>query len=141
MLLVFLFLCEGCPQQQQSAIISTASDTIGFPCSGCTNDCGEGSHLDGLYQEHLSTCFRNVGCNDCRLHTHLSCSAGQCPVSMSYAEGSSWTGIEVEDSVSVGGEDADEEAFPLRFGCQTDITGLFEGQNSRWYLRYEQTFR
>jgi len=47
---------------------------------------------------------------------------------MSYVEGSSWSGREVEDMVSVGGEDADEEAFPLRFGCQTDITGLFEDQ-------------
>lgn len=43
-------------------------------------------------------------------------------------EGSSWTGREVQDDISVGGEDRDEEAFPLRFGCQTDITGLFEGQ-------------
>ena len=47
---------------------------------------------------------------------------------MSYMEGSSWSGVEVEDMVSLGGEDADEEAFPLRFGCQDDITGLFEGQ-------------
>lgn len=30
--------------------------------------------------------------------------------------------------VSVGGEDSDDKAFPLRFGCQTDITGLFEDQ-------------
>lgn len=30
--------------------------------------------------------------------------------------------------VSVGGEDSDDEAYPLRFGCQTDITGLFEDQ-------------
>ena len=34
----------------------------------------------------------------------------------------------MEDMVSLGGEDADEEAFPLRFGCQDDITGLFENQ-------------
>lgn len=47
---------------------------------------------------------------------------------MDYEEGSSWKGVEVEDTVSIGGEDADEDAFPLRFGCQSDITGLFEGQ-------------
>lgn len=57
-----------------------------------------------------------------------SCTKNQCPVGMHYAEGSSWKGMEVEDMVSVGGEDADEEAYPLRFGCQTDITGLFEDQ-------------
>jgi Xylanase inhibitor N-terminal len=60
--------------------------------------------------------------------SHSSCVAKQCPIGMSYMEGSSWSGVEVEDMVSLGGEDADEEAYPLRFGCQRDITGLFEDQ-------------
>lgn len=117
----------GCPAQPQSAIISTASSAIGFPCSGCENDCGEGSHLDGLYNEKLSTCFSRVACGDCLLSS-FSCTAHHCPVGLSYLEGSSWSGVEVEDMVSVGGEDSGEEAFPLRFGCQNDITGLFESQ-------------
>lgn len=47
---------------------------------------------------------------------------------MFYSEGSSFSGFEVEDNISVGGEDNNDQAFPLRFGCQTDITGLFESQ-------------
>eukprot|EP00547_Thalassionema_nitzschioides_P003963 CAMPEP_0194202438 /NCGR_PEP_ID=MMETSP0156-20130528/2450_1 /TAXON_ID=33649 /ORGANISM="Thalassionema nitzschioides, Strain L26-B" /LENGTH=746 /DNA_ID=CAMNT_0038927927 /DNA_START=339 /DNA_END=2579 /DNA_ORIENTATION=- len=126
----YVDLKVGCPPQSQSAIISTASSAIGFPCSDCTNDCGEGSHLNGLYHQELSTCFTKVGCDNCTLPSYSSsCSAaGKCPVQMSYVEGSSWTGVEVQDTVSIGGEDADEDAFPLRFGCQSDITGLFENQ-------------
>jgi len=59
----------------------------------------------------------------------------RCVKTIKYAEGSSWTGHEVTDMVSIGGSthEAPSEdistgansAFMLRFGCQTHLTGLF----------------
>lgn len=128
--LQYVDLQVGCPAQTQSAIITTESRAIGFPCSGCTNDCGEGSHLHDLFNQDLSTCFEQVTCERCLLTSSFfnSCQHDQCPVSMSYAEGSSWKGYEVKDMISVGGEDANDKAFPLHFGCQDDIDGFFENQ-------------
>lgn len=61
----------------------------------------------------------------------------QCPYSVSYAEGSSLSGVYWRDRVFVGGEDAttaDQHAnFSLpafRFGCHKHEGGLFTSQVS-----------
>jgi len=145
----------GTPPQRQTVIVDTGSGVTAFPCSGCPADaCGVPKyHIDGLWMEQDSSTFHALTCNEC-LRGH--CSSGsnaQCSIGMSYQEGSSWTAYEVQDDCYVGGlhdvalesssstgtttttttNDMDPHhaidfTFPLKFGCQTHLTGLFKTQ-------------
>ena len=64
-----------------------------------------------------------------------SCIQNQCRIEQHYTEGSTWNAFEVTDNVWLGS--ADESASkrehanystPFSFGCQTQVTGLFEKQ-------------
>jgi hypothetical protein len=115
-------------------------------------------HINPLYDPSNSTSFERVPCNDCQQgycsnnnnknKKGKDGEEGFCKLSMSYAEGSSWAAYEGRDDCYVGGlhglsipeEDnspdqdamnpyeAGEFAFPLVFGCQTQLTGLFKTQ-------------
>jgi hypothetical protein len=137
--------------QRQTVIVDTGSGVTAFPCSGCNNDCGADYHIDAFFQEALSETFQKLTCEEC---TRGSCSHGECRIGMSYQEGSSWSAYEGRDVCYAGGphdeplmpllEDdnnnnngrtdvvdphhASAFAFPLTFGCQTKITGLFKTQ-------------
>ena len=133
----------GTPPQRQTVIVDTGSGITAFPCSQC-NDCGVPKyHIDELFHEDDSTTFQTLKCGDC-LKGH--CDHSHCRMGQSYQEGSSWSAHEVQDQCYVGGlhtepvlkddngkSDLDPYhapnfAFPLKFGCQTKITGLFKTQ-------------
>jgi len=119
----YVNLYVGCPSAQiQTVIIDTGSSTTGFPCSSCQGGCGEGYQLNPVYDETRSSCFRQLGCDECE----CGFGSSNCPVSVSYAEGSSWSGTESIDKVTIGSPD--EEGFDLRFVCQSTLTGLFQTQ-------------
>ncbi|GKY96533.1 hypothetical protein MPSEU_000612900 [Mayamaea pseudoterrestris] len=140
----------GTPPQRQTVIVDTGSGVTAFPCSGCS-DCGVPTyHLDELFNFAESTSYRQLTCSEC---LKGSCrGSSQCQIGMSYQEGSSWSAYEVQDSCYVGGlhheavteadanrnddlihdalnpMQAENFAFPLKFGCQTKLTGLFKTQ-------------
>lgn len=149
----YVDLWVGTPPQRQTVIVDTGSSTTGFPCSDCT-DCGHSSHVDEYFQNDESETFQPLDCKNC---VSGSCNSGQiCEISMSYQEGSSWYAFEARDYAYLGGphnkaldvnekkennegqndngrigEDPDNAKrfrFPLTFGCQTKITGLFQTQ-------------
>jgi len=132
----------GPKPQRQTVIVDTGSGVTAFPCKGCKG-CGVPKyHSDGLFDQDQSTSFKQLSCSEC-LRGH--CSGGsECRISMSYQEGSSWSAFEASDTCYAGGlhgnpvpndpsvkEDdlnpflARKFAFPLKFGCQTHLTGLF----------------
>eukprot|EP00527_Entomoneis_sp_CCMP2396_P004624 CAMPEP_0198151954 /NCGR_PEP_ID=MMETSP1443-20131203/57812_1 /TAXON_ID=186043 /ORGANISM="Entomoneis sp., Strain CCMP2396" /LENGTH=623 /DNA_ID=CAMNT_0043817809 /DNA_START=268 /DNA_END=2138 /DNA_ORIENTATION=- len=138
----YVDLWLGTPDpQRQTVIVDTGSGVTAFPCKGCS-DCGVPKyHSDGLFDQDKSTTFVKLDCKEC-LRGH--CSGGECRISMSYQEGSSWTAFESQDSCYAGGlhanslsqnTQADEDdlnpflapkySFPLKFGCQNHLTGLF----------------
>jgi hypothetical protein len=142
----------GTPPQRQTVIVDTGSSVTAFPCSGCTSSCGVPDyHIDQLFNEADSDTFEKLTCDQC-LKGRCSSSAenGECKISMSYQEGSSWSAYEGLDECYVGGlhDEAvyayDDTAvpafddvnpgtaaafrFPLNFGCQTHLTGLFKTQ-------------
>eukprot|EP00804_Cyclotella_cryptica_P023492 CCRYP_012138-RA/>CCRYP_012138-RA protein AED:0.11 eAED:0.11 QI:0/0/0/1/1/1/2/0/656 len=104
---------------------------------------GYGTHYVDLWSET----FRALGCDECMRGFCASMEGGKrCKISMSYAEGSSWTAYEGADVCYAGGPhdaaletsqfdhvegdhidpvQASQFAFELAFGCQTSITGLF----------------
>ena len=64
-----------------------------------------------------------------------SCIQNQCAIEQHYTEGSSWTSFEVTDNVWLGSTDESiskkehaKYSTPFSFGCQTQVTGLFEKQ-------------
>ncbi|KAG7340724.1 xylanase inhibitor [Nitzschia inconspicua] len=136
----------GTPPQRQTVIVDTGSGVTAFPCSGC-NDCGYPNyHTDAYFDEKSSKTFRKATCDQCSSRGQCNKQTQECRIGMSYQEGSSWSAFEGIDNCYVGGfhdkaitqddggtEDLDPGhasafAFPLQFGCQTRITGLFKTQ-------------
>jgi hypothetical protein len=138
----------GTPPQRQTVIVDTGSGVNAFPCSGCTSSCGVPDyHIDKLFSEADSDTFEKLTCDEC---LRGNCGNGECKMSMSYQEGSSWSAYEGLDECYVGGlhhqavyydedtavpamndvnpQTAAAFAFPLKFGCQTHLTGLFKTQ-------------
>jgi Xylanase inhibitor N-terminal len=138
--------CGKPTAQRQTVIVDTGSGVTAFPCVGCDPDaCGVPKyHLDPLFDPDLSSSYHKLGCSECQRGTCDSNS--ECHIGMSYQEGSSWYAFEVTDSCYVGGihdvslpsdnagkDDLDPFhapafRFPLTFGCQTKLTGLFKTQ-------------
>jgi hypothetical protein len=142
--------CGTPTPQRQTVIVDTGSGSTAFPCSTCA-DCGVPEyHIDPLYQETLSESFRPLTCLEC---LEGACSleytgGGNCGIDVSYVEGSSWSAYEAVDTCYLGGlhntavpiprNNADIDAwdpldasaftFPLKFGCQTRLTGFFQTQ-------------
>lgn len=138
--------------QRQTVIVDTGSGTTAFPCSGCSN-CGKNHHASPFFIEADSTSFQKMTCDSCKYNgycTGRGSSNEFCRLSVSYQEGSSWSAYEAIDTVYLGGphhepligsedgtriegllihgespEDAKDFSFPMVFGCQTSITGLF----------------
>lgn len=137
----------GTPPQRQTVIVDTGSGVTAFPCNKCT-DCGVPTyHIDALFHEDKSTTFHKLSCTEC-LRGNCGSSSKECSIGMSYEEGSSWTAYEAADTCYVGGfhdrpvqpiqEHANSDdldpfhapafAFDMKFGCQTQVTGLFKTQ-------------
>jgi hypothetical protein len=138
----------GTPPQRQTVIVDTGSGVTAFPSSGCTG-CGVPDyHIDLLFTEADSSTFQKLGCDECLRGSCASSGDGSCKIGMSYQEGSSWNAYEGKDLCYVGGlhekavtedatapafddvhpESAAAFAFPMKFGCQTHLTGLFKTQ-------------
>lgn len=137
-------LWVGCPVPQRVTLITdTGSTAIAFPCSSCREKCGATAHVDEPYNEHQSTCFRSVACDECRIgqcssFTQDNATTTTCEISREYSEGSSWKAVEAVDRVyGTGGNHMEpppplpsdnSSTFDLHFGCQYRLAGLFQTQ-------------
>ncbi len=151
----YVDLWVGSPTpQRQTVIVDTGSGVTAFPCEECSG-CGDDYHTDSYYRESQSTAFRPLTCAECSRGYCANMDNGnsemKCRITMSYAEGSSWTAYEALDLCYAGGPhdtalsvhgpmtnsitnqnldhvdpvEASQFAFELSFGCQISITGLF----------------
>lgn len=145
----YIDLWVGTPPQRQTLIVDTGSGVTAFPCSECdATTCGKGHHIDNFFVETDSSSYEKIACGECqRGHcTNSNNGSGDCKIGMSYQEGSSWSAFEAKDMVYIGGphdhgltvdnggsSDLDPGhafafSFPMTFGCQTKLTGLFKTQ-------------
>jgi Xylanase inhibitor N-terminal len=144
----------GTPPQRQTVIVDTGSGVTAFPCAEC-QDCGVPDyHIDLLYDEKVSTSFRKLSCTECLRGSCTSNNGDTCTIGQAYQEGSSWNAYEAIDTCYIGGLHSQPEtpassktefgvdgtvdgldpknalvySFPMKFGCQTRLTGLFKTQ-------------
>lgn len=126
----YVDLWVGCPAQRQTLIIDSGSGLTAFPCLEC--DGCDATHIDKVFRQTESSCFRLTQCNDCYLGG--KCQNRSCVVSKFYAEGSSWQAVEGIDRVYAGGNHTHANSnernvsFDFHFGCQVSLTGLFLSQ-------------
>lgn len=110
----FVYIYVGTPPQRQSVIVDTGSHFTAFPCTGCSQ-CGQ--HTDPYFDVRNSSSATVPNCK------------GQCVISQSYSEGSSWRAYKVIDKVYIGGvmralvTSASTYSVDFTFGCQTFETG------------------
>mmetsp|Transcript_3990 Transcript_3990/g.11354 ORF Transcript_3990/g.11354 Transcript_3990/m.11354 type:complete len:768 (+) Transcript_3990:2661-4964(+) len=144
----YVDLWVGSPPQRQTVIVDTGSAQTAFPCGGC-EDCGSPKyHIDRLFEEGASSTFVSTGCGKCSQKATCNADKDRCEIEQYYSEGSSWEAYEAMDTCYVGGfhnaavslqepgstaddmdpRNAATDGFPLRFGCQTKVTGLFQTQ-------------
>lgn len=116
----FSYIYVGTPPQRQSVIVDTGSHYTAFPCTGC-QQCGK--HTDSYFDIKKSS-----------TSSTQKCGTSTCNIHQSYAEGSSWNAIKVQDQLWVGGLTEDlvshgsNYSVKFTFGCQTSETGLFRTQ-------------
>lgn len=115
----------GTPPMKQTVIIDTGSRLTAFPCIGCT-DCG--NHMDKYFDFKNSTTSRVVKCNEGLLCS--VCNKNVCGYSQSYAEGSSISGILVEDYILFGDDFPHAHRELGIFGCHRRETYLFRTQKA-----------
>mmetsp|Transcript_9206 Transcript_9206/g.16697 ORF Transcript_9206/g.16697 Transcript_9206/m.16697 type:complete len:429 (-) Transcript_9206:686-1972(-) len=127
-----IYVYIGSPPKRQTLIVDTGSRIMAFPCDPCKN-CGR--HTSPTYYSPLeSTTDVQLPCDRC--HYDMSkCVEKKCALNQGYAEGSSWSGYEVEDLIWFGTETLEESverhlhlAVPYSFACQYREDGLFQEQ-------------
>lgn len=121
----YVDLWAGTPPVKQTVIIDTGSSLTAFPCIGCT-DCGH--HMDAYFDysksntSRILTCSESVKCSPCKNNT--------CGYSVSYAEGSSISGILIEDFLMFGDDFQYAHTVLAAFGCHRRETNLFRTQKA-----------
>jgi hypothetical protein len=137
-----MILHVGQPSVSKILIVDTGSRLAAWKC-----------FEKGAANAPRSTTLQTISCGSCH-YPGAFCNFhdGSCQLTQKYTEGSSWTAVEVEDVVSLtlldvtnnnkysNDEDAlDQTALLFRFGCQTQLTGLFQQQYAQGILGLERS--
>lgn len=121
----YVDLWVGSPPMKQTVIIDTGSRLTAFPCIGCT-DCG--THMDKYFDYKNSSTSKPVLCDAEKKCYGCSKSGDQCRYSVAYAEGSSISGILMQDFIIFGDDFEHSHKVFMTFGCHRRETHLFRTQ-------------
>ncbi len=129
----------GSPPQRRLVIVDTGSRTLVLPCKPCQNCGNKHFSKENLDLNYSSTDVRNLcNQNECTFVSgwDKSCkNNNECNFKLSYSEGSSIQGFELEDIVWLGTNNFEQStkvhmqtAVPLSFGCESHETGIIADQ-------------
>ena len=121
----YSYLYVGKPPKPQSYILDTGSSITTSPCSLC-NSCG--THQNGLYEiskDQILKCS-NKSCS--YVNNKCSISDSDCSFYISYSEGSSISGVYVNEFINFGNYYEEKESFEFPIGCTNRETHLFVTQ-------------
>lgn len=123
----YINLYVGSQMSKQSLIIDTGSSLTGFPCKGLCKNCGQ--HLNSYY--NLNGKYILIGdsitsklltCEDAKI-IKLKCdycnNNNLCSYRQSYGEGSTYSGVFVQDNIFFGDKNSRENGLIVPFGCHT----------------------
>ncbi|GKY99676.1 hypothetical protein MPSEU_000921600 [Mayamaea pseudoterrestris] len=139
----------GQPSVKKTLIVDTGSRLAAWKCDHATNNKETNSHQ--LENTFSSTTLQTIQCDSCQYPGAVCSNNDACQLTQKYTEGSSWTATEVTDLVSLEllqddiirtmiDQDAlDTSGIIFRFGCQTQLTGLFQRQYADGILGLEQS--
>ena len=119
----------GNDMQKQGYILDTGSTITTSTCSPLCQHCGK--HISPAY--NIKTDEKIISCNDkkCRLVTSkCNGSTYQCSFSISYSEGSSLSGVYINEIVRFGENYKDQNGTFVPIGCTTDENHLFYTQDA-----------
>ena len=130
----------GTPPQRRLVIVDTGSRTLVVPCKPCTH-CGHQHFSREFFDPKKSLTDIANHCNEdeCKFVTESidpDCpKSNECNFMLSYSEGSSIRGFELEDIVWLGTDNYEQsvkvhmqKAVPLSFGCESHETGIVADQ-------------
>ena len=121
----YSYLYVGKPPKPQSYILDTGSSITTSPCSLC-NSCG--SHQNGLYKisnDQILKCS-NESCS--YVNNKCTFSDSNCSFYISYSEGSTISGVFVNEFINFGNSYNERESFEFPIGCTNRETHLFVTQ-------------
>jgi cell division protein FtsB len=119
----------GNDMQKQGYILDTGSTITTSTCSPLCQHCGK--HISPAY--NIKTDDKIISCNDkkCRLVTSkCNGSTYQCSFSISYSEGSSLSGVYINEIVRFGENYREQNGTFVPIGCTTDENHLFYTQDA-----------
>ena len=113
----------GNPPKKQAYIVDTGSSVTTSPCQPYCKNCGK--HLNSYYTVKEPASVIECSSSHCNLVTSLCNKEKQCGFSISYSEGSSLSGIYINDTIRVGDDYQNEKGYHLPIGCTVRENNLF----------------
>ena len=113
----------GNPPKKQAYIVDTGSSVTTSPCQPYCKNCGK--HLNSYYTVKEPASVIECSSSHCSLVTSLCNKDKQCGFSISYSEGSSLSGIYINDTIRVGDDYQNEKGHHLPIGCTVKENNLF----------------
>ena len=114
----------GTPPIKQSYIIDTGSSITTAPCQPFCQNCGK--HLNSYYTVNNTDSVVSCDSSQCSMVQSSSCNKEkQCTFSISYSEGSSLSGIFINETIRIGDDFKASEGYYLPIGCTVRENNLF----------------
>lgn len=113
----------GNPPKKQAYIVDTGSSITTSPCQPYCEKCGK--HLNSYYTVKEPASIISCESEQCKMVSSTCNGQKQCGFSISYSEGSSLSGIFINETIRIGDDYNNTKGNWLPIGCTTKENNLF----------------